>query len=87
MSVLNVIEHKKDRIAVLKEAHELLSSNPNGGVVIIKIWEGTSTGIASRSPAFQANRKTAFYLDEVKSVFGNAVLEKDSFLIHASVVR
>jgi hypothetical protein len=85
MSVLNVIEHSEDRIAVLKEAKELLSASPGDRLVIIKIWEGASNGIASRSPAFQANQKTAHYLDEVKSVFGNAILDKDSFLIHASV--
>ena len=70
-NVLNVIKEPKARIAVLKNISRLTKS---GGDVYITVYEGSGTGAEGPTKSgYQLNRKTAGYLEEVQSVFPDAV--------------
>lgn len=74
-NVLNVINEKSNRKTVLMQAYDALRS---GGKAYVLIYEGDGTGVGSATQgnsSWQNNLKTKFYLDEVKEVFGNAVLK------------
>lgn len=79
-NVLNVIKEPEARIAVLKNIRKLLKPS---GKVYITVYEGSGTGEGkqSQSDAYQLNRKTADYLEEIQEVFPNA--ERKGKLISA----
>lgn len=71
-NVLNVIAEEAARITVLKNIKKLTKK---GAPVYITVYEGTGQGEGKRSgdDQYQNNRKTADYLEEVQSVFPDAV--------------
>ena len=74
-NVLNVIKESDHRLLVLVQAYDALKT---GGKAYILIYEGDSTGIGSATQgnkSWQNNLKTKAYLDEVKYVFGNAIIK------------
>ena len=62
-NVLNVIAEKEERLAVVKLA---LSKAP---IVLITVYEGDGSGIGKQTgvDAWQENRKTVDYMEELKS--------------------
>lgn len=70
-NVLNVIKEPEARLAVLRNLKRMVKP---GGEVYITVYEGTGKGNEGPTKAgYQLNRKTADYLEEVQSVFPNAV--------------
>lgn len=71
-NVLNVIAEEAARITVLKNIKKLTK---HGAPVYITVYEGTGQGEGKRSgdDQYQNNKKTADYLEEVQSVFPDAV--------------
>lgn len=64
LNVLNVIESPQERREVIRDAYSRLKE----GVMIIQIYEGDKSGVGtiSKKQTYQGNRKTEFYVDEVK---------------------
>ena len=77
-NVLNVIEDKANRLAVLRDLARFVKP---GGKVYIGIYEASGTGIGAntKTGSWQNNAKSAFYLDEVRSVFPGAKLSSKMF--------
>ena len=66
-NVLNVIQHKRDRIAALAVARQSVGST---GVCYITVYEGDRSGKGKKtSKGFQLNRPVKSYVSEVKEVF------------------
>ena len=70
-NVLNVIKEEEARLNVLKNIRKLVKPS---GKVYITVYEGSGTGEGKQSQedAYQLNRKTKDYMDEIKSVFPDA---------------
>ena len=70
-NVLNVIKEPEARLTVLKNIRKLLKPS---GKVYITVYEGSGTGEGKQSQedAYQLNRKTKDYMDEVRMVFPDA---------------
>jgi hypothetical protein len=73
-NVLNVIQSQEHRIKLLKQAYSFVEE---GGKVYISIYDGDRTGNPKQtSKGWQNNSPASSYMDEVRSVFPNAVLKK-----------
>lgn len=70
-NVLNVIKEPEVRLSVLKNIKRL--TKPSGKVYIL-VYEGDRSGVGrqSQKDAYQLNKKTEFYLEEVQEVFPQA---------------
>ena len=83
-NVLNVIAEKENRKQVILQAYDSLKEN---SPAIFLIYEGDKTGQSRMtkktkdSSSFQMNKKSEFFLDEIKEVFENNIEKKGSFLI------
>lgn len=73
-NVLNVIAEPAARDNVILQAAKALKP---GGTAYFTVYEGdgTGTGRQSQADAWQENRKTADYLDEIKWHFGDVTLK------------
>ena len=79
-NVLNVIKEPEARLNVLKNIAKLTSP---GGDIYITVYEGSGKGNEGATKSgYQLNKKTADYMDEVQSVFPDAV--RKGKLIHAT---
>lgn len=79
-NVLNVIKEPEARLNVLKNIAKLTSL---GGDIYITVYEGSGKGDEGATKSgYQLNKKTADYMDEVQSVFPDAV--RKGKLIHAT---
>lgn len=79
-NVLNVIKEPEARLNVLKNIAKLTSP---GGDIYITVYEGSGKGNEGVTKSgYQLNKKTADYMDEVQSVFPDAV--RKGKLIHAT---
>lgn len=77
-NVLNVIKEPEARLAVIKNCKNYLKP---GGTAYFTVYEGKGNGNEGSTKAgYQLNRKTADYLDEIKSVFSN-VIRKGKLII------
>lgn len=71
-NVLNVIKEEYIRQEVLSNIKKLLKDN---GILYITVYEGDGSGRERPTAAgYQLNRKTADYLDEIRKVFPNVVI-------------
>ena len=73
-NVLNVIKEPEYRYEALQTAHSTLKP---GGKIYISIYEGDKSGQGKKTKkdSWQNNHPTSAYLDEVKKVFPNAILQ------------
>lgn len=80
-NVLNVIKEPEARLNVLKNIRKLLKPS---GKVYITVYEGSGSGEGKQSQddAYQLNRKTKDYLEEIRSVFPDA--QRKGKLIYAT---
>lgn len=79
-NVLNVIKEPEARLNVLKNIAKLTSP---GGDIYITVYEGSGKGNEGATKSgYQLNKKTADYMDEVQSVFPDAI--RKGKLIHAT---
>lgn len=72
-NVLNVIKESEVRINILKHIKELIKPN---GTVYITVYEGSGNGVGKatqNNESYQNNKKTADYIEEIQTVFGNVV--------------
>ena len=73
-NVLNVIKESEYRQEALQTAHRTLKP---GGRIFIDIYEGDRSGQGKKTKkdSWQNNARTHTYLDDVRKVFPNAVLQ------------
>jgi hypothetical protein len=71
LNVLNVIESPQERREVIRDAYGRLKE----GLMIIQIYEGNKSGFGtiSKKQTYQGNRKTEFYVEEVKQALSGSV--------------
>lgn len=83
-NVLNVIAEKENRKHVIEQAYQSLKEN---GFAFFLTYQGDKSGISKitkqtkKSNCFQMNQKTIYYLDEIKSIFGENVHKKGDYII------
>lgn len=81
ISVLNVIDSVDARLHHVKICYDVIKV---GESAFFKIWSGDKTGIAQKSEGrYQSNQTAAFYVDEVRQVFGDEVFLVDETTIKA----
>ena len=74
-NVLNVIMEPDVRTDTLRFAKAVLKS---GGSCFITVYEGDKSGVGrvTKGNCYQNNKRLAEYIDEVRNVFGNALIYK-----------
>lgn len=72
LNVLNVIEDRSERVAVVRDAYSKLSS---GGVMIIQIYEGncSGVGVVGKTKTYQHNHKMSKYFREICEGIGTTM--------------
>ena len=81
-NVLNVIQHREDRIAVLRKVKELVKP---GGLIYISCYRGKGDKPGPTKYGWQENRNTYTYRDEVMEVFGGLSSFSTSIIIARNI--
>lgn len=83
ISVLNVINTIKSRLAHIKICDKILKAN---GLAFFKVWAGNKSQIPTEvEGGYQSNKDIEGYIDEVKEAFGagNVYLDSENKIIKA----
>lgn len=78
-NVLNVIQHKRDRLRTLDVARQAIGSE---GVCFITVYVGNRSGRGRRTTkGYQLNRSAKKYVSEVEEVFRDVEVAKGGLII------
>ena len=74
-SVLNVIDNEVTQLKVLNQAKNTVKQN---GKILISVYQGNKDGVGKDTiEGFQQNKKTSEYLDLIRRVFPDAMINKE----------